>query len=91
MMIEADVFLGKLKTDLTSEKPKRPVMAHPPIKTSDLTLEDFLDQVLDASELKGIKLDFKSTSVLEQAFQIVKSRESLVPNLNSVYILLTSN
>lgn len=72
-MIEADVSLGKLKNDLSSGK--QPVMAHPPIKTSDLSLEDFLDDVLDATQRKGIKLDIKSTSVIEEALLIVKARE----------------
>lgn len=76
MMIETDVSLGKLKGDASSGK--RPIMAHPPIKTSDLSLEDFLDTVIKNTQSKGIKLDFKSTSVLDQAFTIIKSREAQV-------------
>lgn len=75
-MIETDVSLGKLKGDASTGK--RPIMAHPPIKTSDLSLEDFLDTVIKSSQSKGIKLDFKSTSVLDQAFMIIKSREAQV-------------
>jgi hypothetical protein len=44
MMIEADVSLGKLKSDPHSEN--RPIMAHPPISASDLSLEDFLGMIL---------------------------------------------
>jgi hypothetical protein len=44
MMLEADVSLGKLKSDPHSED--RPIMAHPPISASDLSLEDFLGNVL---------------------------------------------
>ncbi|XP_046437276.1 protein FAM151B-like isoform X2 [Daphnia pulex] len=73
MMLEADVSLGKLKSDPHSED--RPIMAHPPISASDLSLEDFLDEVLDEAYYKGIKLDFKSVEVLERALQIVKTRE----------------
>lgn len=40
MMIEADVALGKLKGEPHSAN--RPIMAHPPVTASDLTLEDFL-------------------------------------------------
>lgn len=76
MMIETDVSLGKLKSDASSGK--RPIMAHPPVKISDLSLEDFLDSVLDDDQRRGIKLDFKSTSVLEPAFDIIKSREDKV-------------
>ena len=43
MMIEADVSLGKLKSDPHSEN--RPIMAHPPISASDLSLEDFLGMI----------------------------------------------
>ncbi|XP_057367456.1 protein FAM151B-like [Daphnia carinata] len=76
MMIEADVSLGKLKGDPHS--PNRPIMAHPPVTASDLTLETFLDMVLDESQYKGIKLDFKSNDVLERALQIIKSRENRI-------------
>lgn len=41
MMIEADVNMGVLVG--TTEV--RPIMAHPPIVVSDLTLEDFIDTV----------------------------------------------
>lgn len=75
-MIETDVSLGKLKGDASTGK--RPIMAHPPIKTSDLSLENFLDTIVRNTQSKGIKLDFKSTSVLEQAFTIIKSREAQV-------------
>lgn len=40
MMIEADVSLGKFKGDPLSSN--RPIMAHPPVTASDLTLETFL-------------------------------------------------
>ena len=75
-MIEADVSMGKLKSDPSSGK--RPIMAHPPVKTSDLTLEDFLDTILEADNPKGIKLDIKSTSVYEQTLEIIKAREAKV-------------
>ena len=48
------------------------IMAQPPINISDLTLEDFLLGIIHSTEgsaSKGIKLDFKSTRVVEPAFR----------------------
>ena len=59
MMIEADVSLGA---------GNKPIMAHPPANTSDLSLEQFLESVLastQSGEKKGIKLDFKFLGVVE--------------------------
>ena len=64
-MIEADVSLAE-----TSRYPV-PIMAHPPAQTSDLTLEDFLIEVVRSNCAKGIKLDFKSTRVVEPAFRVL--------------------
>ena len=66
MMIEADVSLGPGGV---------PIMAHPPANTSDLSLQLFLDTVLEATEdkaKKGIKLDFKFIEVVEPSLKIVK-------------------
>ena len=41
-----------------------------------------IDEILDDTQYKGIKLDIKSIDVLERALQIVKSREHKV-SLNS--------
>lgn len=51
-MLEADVLLA-------SEGPSRgqPVMAHPPETSSDISLQQWLTEVVRSS--KGIKLDFK--------------------------------
>lgn len=65
LMIEADVTLAE-----TSRYPV-PIMAHPPSNTSDLTLEDFLVEVVRSNCAKGIKLDFKSTRVVEPAFRVL--------------------
>lgn len=64
-MIEADVNLAE-----TSRYPV-PIMAHPPNNTSDLTLEDFLIEIVRSNCSKGIKLDFKSTRVVEPAFRVL--------------------
>ncbi|XP_065349807.1 protein FAM151B isoform X1 [Cloeon dipterum] len=64
MMLEADVLLGVL----TGGGPETiPIMAHPPNTESDLSLQNFLDQVILANAngiRKGIKLDFKSLEVV---------------------------
>lgn len=65
LMIEADVSLAE-----TSRYPV-PIMAHPPNTTSDLTLEDFLVEIVRSNCSKGIKLDFKSTRVVEPAFRVL--------------------
>lgn len=49
-MLEADVLLR-------GAHPKEPIMAHPPDKDSDITLQEWLEEVQEHQ--KGIKLDFK--------------------------------
>jgi len=49
-------------------------MAH-----SDLTLERFLDRILQSDLAKGIKLDFKEMDVVEPALVIIQSRRPDVP------------
>jgi len=69
MMIEADVSGGE---------DGQPIMAHPPETQSDLSLQLFLDTVLQATELgarKGIKLDFKSVDVLQPSLETLKRLE----------------
>lgn len=61
MMLEADVSLRL--ADGT------PIMAHPPDTDSDLSLVQFLKETLGSN--KGIKLDFKSTTVLEPSLKIL--------------------
>lgn len=65
LMIEADVSLAE-----TTRYPV-PIMAHPPINVSDITLEDWLVEVVRSNSGKGIKLDFKSTRVVEPAFRVL--------------------
>lgn len=71
-MIEADVTLAE-----TSRYPV-PIMAHPPSNTSDLTLEDFLVEIVRSNCAKGIKLDFKSTRVVEPAFRVLARHSDFV-------------
>ncbi|XP_037808654.1 protein FAM151B [Lucilia sericata] len=73
--IEADVVMGKIcdtGTDL-------PIMAHPPAKTSNLSLDSFLLQVKNHNDnhiknMKGVKLDFKSIAVFQGALPTLKEK-----------------
>ncbi|XP_020799125.1 protein FAM151B [Drosophila serrata] len=78
--IEADIVLGKLN----GEGEDMPVMAHPPATTSDLTLAEFLYQIMDFNrdhegEEKGVKLDFKSIEVFEGSLDILDEN---IPNMD---------
>jgi hypothetical protein len=74
-MIEADIVFGYLIND-TSKK-LQPVMGHPPANESDISLESFLTQILDFNKntteenRKGVKLDFKSTAVLNNSMSML--------------------
>jgi hypothetical protein len=50
-MIEADILMR-------GNEPKEPIMAHPPMRDSDITLQEWLEKVKKQNN-KGIKLDFK--------------------------------
>lgn len=75
MMIEADVSMG---TVVGRDAKILPIMAHPPLKTSDLSLEEFLDTVLSYKKPKGIKLDFKDLEAVEMSLMMLKSRANKV-------------
>lgn len=72
--IEADIIL---QNEGTPQQALLPVMAHPPVLDSDLTLEEFLNIVL-AHEKSIVKLDFKSMRSVELSLQIITSKRSLV-------------
>ena len=67
-----------------------PVMAHPPLINSDLSLGEFLDTVISYYKPKGIKLDFKSADVLDKAFAILKARKSQVTP-STIFFSIVSN
>ena len=50
-------------------------MAHPPITESDLTFEEWFDQILKTK--KGAKLDFKSPEAVERCLQYMKTFTNL--------------
>jgi len=78
MMLEADVVLGTLEG---GSGEKIPVMAHPPDNVSDLSLDNFLTEVMSAAQKAqrcGIKLDFKSVEVLKPSLSQLKVYEKQV-------------
>lgn len=67
MVIEADVILlGQYST----EQQLVPVMAHPPIVKSDISLAEWLNLIKFHS--KAFKLDFKSSESVEISLQKLK-------------------
>jgi hypothetical protein len=74
-MIEADIVYGRLMND--SSEVLQPVMAHPPLLESDISLKSFLTQIMNFNKensrerQKGVKLDFKSTDVYSNSLPIL--------------------
>ena len=64
--IEADVVL---KNEGTDAQEMLPIMSHPPVYTSDLTLRSFLHETLLGDSL--VKLDFKSLAPVELSLQML--------------------
>lgn len=63
-----------------------PIMAHPPANVSDLTLSEFLNQIINFNrdhedQKKGVKLDFKSIEVFEGSLDILDVN---IPNVSLV-------
>lgn len=71
MMLEADVSLGNL-VGTNDESNPIPIMAHPPNRTSDLSLEQFIDKIIKSGRRKGIKLDFKSKEAFNASENILE-------------------
>lgn len=84
MMLEADVVMGRLKSD-PDTIPSYPIMAHPPYNTSDLSLNEFLSRVHNFNSqprnnsAKGIKLDFKSIEVVGPSVESLLTVDSNWP------------
>lgn len=80
-MIEADIVLGTLINSTANET--IPIMGHPPATISDLSLEEFLEEILrfnsgNSSISKGIKLDFKTIEVFSASISILEKVYSKV-------------
>ncbi|CAH0561068.1 unnamed protein product [Brassicogethes aeneus] len=76
-MIEADVIYGHL----TNQTDIIPVMGHPPMTESDLSLDDFLEKISKFNEIenvvrKGVKLDFKSIEAYQNSMESVRKYEN---------------
>ena len=75
MMIEADIVMGTK----TGSSEIIPIMAHPPLNTSDLTFSEFLTAILKANNedklKKGIKLDFKQIEAVEPVLLALERHE----------------
>lgn len=74
-MLEADVLIGNLTTD--SNAVNIPIIGHPPITTSDLSLEQFMITIKDynsnTNKMKGIKLDFKSIDAFNASIPFLRN------------------
>lgn len=70
--IEADLLMGNVYKDSNSEKglPLVPIMAHPPDKVSDLSMEKFIDLSL-LPKKHHIKLDFKEFETVSKTIQYI--------------------
>ncbi|KAG7481281.1 hypothetical protein MATL_G00065020 [Megalops atlanticus] len=62
-MIEADILQR-------GHEPKEPIMAHPPETDSDITLREWLKEVVISD--KGIKLDFKSLQAVAPSMALLE-------------------
>lgn len=72
MMLEADILMGHTSEKARDEhKPFHPIMAHPPQTVSDLTLEEFINTVVESKARKGIKLDFKTRDAFSYSETII--------------------
>eukprot|EP00929_Paragymnodinium_shiwhaense_P007230 TRINITY_DN111163_c0_g1_i1.p1 TRINITY_DN111163_c0_g1~~TRINITY_DN111163_c0_g1_i1.p1 ORF type:complete len:351 (-),score=73.97 TRINITY_DN111163_c0_g1_i1:818-1870(-) len=93
--IEADILLGTLAPDAAelcglSEKAaqrSRPIMAHPPLKTSDLSFQAFLARTLGVAEgRRHLKLDFKDLSAVEPCIaEVAANRKQLLERGQAVF------
>lgn len=90
MMLEADVIVDPSDNST-------PIMAHPPKNSSNLTLEEFLTEILKHSgdTKKGIKLDFKETRALEPSVALLeealKDEQDIPPIILNADILKGPN
>lgn len=60
----------------SENKTKMPVMGHPPVTESDISLKEFLEKILDFNNLnaenkKGVKLDFKTIGVFNGSLELL--------------------
>ena len=78
MFIEADILMDP--------STKRPIMAHPPQTSSDLTFAEFLQ--LSQTTSKGLKLDFKDINAITSCLIELETQKDNV-NFSSTEILFS--
>lgn len=80
--VEVDIRMGTM----INETSLVPICAHPPFKTSDLTVQDFLETCLRDGR-RHIKLDFKDLESVHECLPLlVAVRPSLLANGQAVWI-----
>ncbi|KAL5290585.1 FAM151B family protein [Megaselia abdita] len=83
-IIEADIILGRINNSGSLQ----PVMGHPPMQSSDITLNDFLLKIFEFNRnsviSKGVKLDFKSIEVFESSVNILDQLWEKVSSIQNV-------
>lgn len=80
MFIEADILIDP--------STNQPIMAHPPLTTSDLTFTEFLQQTRSSS--KGLKLDFKDINALQPCLAELEAQKDLVRLCPSPSLIITN-
>ncbi|XP_077988557.1 protein FAM151A-like [Glandiceps talaboti] len=73
MMLEGDIVLEGMGTP---NETNTPVMAHPPMVYSDITLEEWVYKTTETR--KGMKLDFKQLEAVSISMEIVKGMEERI-------------
>ena len=74
MMLETDLIVRGFGTDQQTDIP---VHAHPPDTDSDITFEEWIDQVIQTPN-KGIKLDFKCLEAVEPTLKILHKKRDVL-------------
>ncbi|XP_002730456.1 menorin-like [Saccoglossus kowalevskii] len=73
MMLEGDIVLEGMGTENETDTP---VMAHPPLVYSDITLAEWLYGITETD--KGMKLDFKDINAVDISMQMVRDMEARI-------------
>ncbi|CAE7722575.1 fam151a, partial [Symbiodinium pilosum] len=84
--IEVDVAMGYLTGPDGSGNILVPVMAHPPVLTSDLSFEEFLDEVVQDGR-RHVKFDFKDLESVQRCLPLLAERSrQLAANEQAVWL-----
>ncbi|CAK0876033.1 unnamed protein product [Prorocentrum cordatum] len=83
--IEADILMGTVAGAEDAEE--RPIMAHPPLRTSDLPFEDFLQECLADGGRRHLKLDFKELRAVRQCLpEVARATGRLRENGQAIWL-----